>query len=393
MTNNQREQIRTNLETYETEYLLDIWQNENVDEWTQEAFDIIKEILVDRLGYVPPQSVETQVSIILDKAQDYRENKELDKALSECEAAVQINPNSAIAYNYLGIIYDEMGQLENAIKNYQKAIQLDPEYHDAWENMLDVETELEEAFQESISKRHLDNALELAYSDEFEKALAECETAKPLMPSIAIAYNYLGMILQTIEQLQPAIDSYLKAIQLNPHFYDARKNLANARARWEEGQYLKFSDLSPTEEQEIIIENDESEFQDNLEPIPQWLYVDKSTYFLVGWAGHRTRYGKSGYDPLDTDFEWARMQGVIIRLLLTRKFRTRNPLYLLFMVIAGIVFTLYGIVPFSLGNLYGIVLGVISSPYSIVGVLLLVNVVLSLNAKTDESIDNGNPFF
>ena len=119
MNENRREQIKTNLLTHETEYLLDIWQNGDVDEWEKEVFEIVKEILLDRLGYVPPQSVEMHVSQILDRVENYLEGKELDKALSECEAAIQMSPDSAIAYNYLGEIYDEMGELENAIINYQ----------------------------------------------------------------------------------------------------------------------------------------------------------------------------------------------------------------------------------------------------------------------------------
>lgn len=392
MSENRREQIKTNLLTQDTEYLLDIWQNGDVDEWEKEVFEIIKEILLDRLGYIPPQSVEKQVAQILNRVEEYLENEELDKALRECVTAIQLNPDSAIAYNYLGEIYDEMGQLENAIVNYQKAIQLDSEYQDAWENMLSVEIELEETFEESIAKQHLDNALEFAYSDELEKALAECETAKPLLPNIAIAYNYLGLILQTLDQLEPAIDSYLKAIQLNPRFYTSRENLANARVRWEEEQYINFSDLSPTEEQETITELEESEIQEGGEPIPQWLYMDRSAFLLPGWAGHRTRYGRSGYDPLGTDFEFARMRGVMIKLLLTRKFRTRNPIYLLFMTFVGVLYFLYGVLPFTLGGFYGIVLGIIYSPYSIVGTMLLVNVFLSLR-KTDEYEDNGLAFF
>lgn len=394
MSENHREQIKTNLLNQDTEYLLDIWQNGDVDEWEKDVFEIIKEILLDRLGRVPPQSVERQVAQILDRVEDYLENKDLDKALIECEAAIQLSPDSAIAYNYLGEIYDEMGQPESAIVNYQKAIQLDSEYQDAWENMLSAEIELEEAFEESIAKQHLDNALEFAYSDEREKALAECETAKPLMPNLAMAYNYLGLILQTLEQLEPAIDSYLKAIQLNPRFYVARENLANARVRWEEEQYFTFSESSPAEEQNTITYFDESEIQENGEPIPQWLYMDKNAFLLIGWAGHRTRYGRSGYDPLETDFEFAHMQGVVIRLLLTRKFRTRNPIYLLFMTFVGILYFLYGVSPFILGNIYGIIAGIIYSPYSIVGALLLVNVYLSLRLeKSEESEDNGYTFF
>ena len=278
--------------------MLDIWQNGDVDEWEKEVFEIVKEILLDRLGYVPPQSVEKQVFQILDRVENYLENEEFDKALSECEVAIQLSPDSAIAYNYLGEIYDEMGQLENAMVNYQKAIQLDSEYQDAWENMSSVELELEEEFEDSVAKQYLDSALEFAYSDEPEKALAECETAKPLLPSLAIAYNYLGLILQTLDQLEPAIDSYLKAIQLNPRFYAARENLANARVRWEEEKYINFSDLNPTEEQETITEFDESEIEESGEPIPQWLFMDKSAFLLpilpLHWLDFHERHKNEG---------------------------------------------------------------------------------------------------
>lgn len=397
MRENLRERIKTNLLTQDTEYLLDIWQNGDVDEWEKEVFEIVKEILLDRLGYVPPQSVEKQASQIVDRVKEYIESKELNKALSECETAIQLNPDSAIAHNYLGEIYDEMGQLENAIINYQKAIELDPELKDAWENMLSAESELEDEFVESIAKQHLDNALDFAHSDEPQKALAECETAKPMMPSLAIAHNYLGLILQTLDQLEPAIDSYLKAIQLNPRFYAARENLANARVILEEEQYIRAANFVPDNTKEIDETN--TEFDEPLliaegEPIPGWMYLDANAFFLTGWAGHRYRPGRSGYDPLETDFELAHMEGVIIRRLITLKFRTRNLFYLLVMAFMGILFSLYGAAPFILGNLEGLMVGIISSPYLMVGIALLMNVYSSLRLeKPDEYEDNGYTFF
>lgn len=394
MEDNRREYIQKNLIAKDTEELLNIWQNDDPNEWEKEVFEIIKEILLLRLGHVPPQFVETQASQILDRVEGYLKNNELEKALSECELAIQMSPAYTIAYNYRGEIYLEMGQLENAIADYQKAIQLDSELQDAWENMLSVELELEEKFESSVAKQYLDQALEYANTGEFEKALAECEAVKASMPSIAIAYNYLGLILQTIDKLELAIDSYLRAIELNPRFYAARENLANARIIWEEEQYLTFSGLSPVEEPETPVEFDETQIQESGEPVPQWFYTDKNAFLLVGWAGHRTRQGRSGYDPLETDFEFAHMQGVVFRSLLTRKFRTRNPIYLAFMVLVGVIYFLSGILPFTLGNVYGIIAGVTYSPYSIVGVLLLVNVYLSLRLeKPAEYEDNGYPFF
>lgn len=483
MSDNHREKIYKSLIAKETEDLLDIWQNAEIDEWDEIVFEIIKEILLEKLGYLPPQSIKFQISEILYRVEDYLESNELEKALSESEIAIGLNPNYAITYNYRGNIYAEMGQLENAIVNYQKAIelspnfqdarenmlsiesaleeefensiakqhldlafeyanknetskaleecemakstmpsianaynylglildtldllepaihsyrkaiQLNPELMDAWENMLSVEWGLEEEFEESIAKQRLDQALEYANDDEFEKALAECEAAKSVMPSIASAYNYRGLILQTANQMELAIDSYASAVKLNPRFYAARENLANARVIWEEEQYHLFSNLSSIEEQEVI-EPDTAKIPESDEPLPQWLYMNEKSFLLMGYPGYRNRQGRSGYDPLERNAEQARMQGIMIHLLLNRKFRTRNPIYLILMACAGILYFLVGVLPFSLGNMNGIIAGIIYSPYSIVGTMLLVNVYLSLSLENSgEYEDNGYTFF
>lgn len=400
MSDTLRAQIYNNLIIKSTEELLEIWQSGDTSVWTEDAFEIVKEILVKRLGYVPPQSNEAQALQVLANIEEHIDNGELDKALSQCDLAIQLNPNSAIAHNYRGEIYDEMRQIENAITNYQRAIQLDPELEDAWHNLLSIEPDLEEEFEGSLTKQRLDWALEHAYDGESEKAIQECEMAMSAMPSLAIAYNYLGMVLQTLDRLEPAIDSYLKAIQLNPRFYAARENLANARVRWEEEQYLRMTHLVPdtsVEESETNTEFDEVSDVDIVEggtPVPGWVYLDANAFLLIGWAGYRNRPRRSGYDPLETDFEHAHMQGVIFRRLITRTFRTRNPVYLLFMACMGVLYFLYGVSPLMLGNGYGILLGLISGPYLIVGITLLINVYLSLRLEdSGEYEDNGYTFF
>ncbi len=186
-----------------------------------------------------------------------------------------------------------------------------------------MEAELQAEFERSGAKQHLDQALEYAYDEEPGKALEECEIASSTLPGIAIAHNYLGLILETLDQLESAIESYLRAIQLNPRFYAARENLANARARLEEEQYLRATNRSLDEIMEAIETG--REFNNNIDPeeendgvpVPGWWYLDANAFLLRGWAGHRTRPGRSGYDPLDRDFELAHVEGVVIRRLLT----------------------------------------------------------------------------
>ena len=268
MSDNRKTQIKNNLITRETEDLIEIWENHDTDEWDLIVFEVIEEILMERLGYIPPLSTEIQVSQILDRVDDYLENNKLEEALRECETAIKLDPNDSVIYNYRGEIYDEMGKLNDAITNYQKAVEIDPEYKEAWENLLIAELGIEEEFEESVSKEHLDQALEYAYDEEIEKVLSECEAAKSNLPNIAIAYNYMGLILQTANQFEDAIEAYSKAIKLNPRFFPARENLASAKIAWEEEQYLIFSNLSPIESHEVV-EIDETKIPESEEPIPQ----------------------------------------------------------------------------------------------------------------------------
>jgi tetratricopeptide (TPR) repeat protein len=402
MSDERRAQIRNNLVSKETDELLDIWQNEDVDDWDEEVFEIAKEILLERLGYVPPQSIQKQVAQVLSNVDRYLETGELIKALDECERAIKMNPELAIAYNQRGLVFDEMGRFEKAIANYQAAVHLDPELKDAWFNLSSVEKELEEDFQQSATRQHLDLAREYADNDETEKALEECALAGQAMPSIALAYNYLGMILEELGQLEPAIDAYLKAIQLNPRFYVARENLGNARVRFEEEQYLHIAMQDRNEalkEHEISTEFDEAEELEIAEydvPVPGWVYLDEKAFLLSGWPGHRHRQGRCGYDPLDTDFEEAHIEGVIIHLLITRKFRTRNPIYLLLMTFMGLLYCLpvLGLAEILQGDWIFILVIITASPNLVVGIALLMNVVLSLRLESsDEYEENGKTFF
>lgn len=61
MDDDLREQIYNNLKLKETEDLLEIWRKKDTDEWEEVVFEIIPGILFERLGYVPPESIRSQV--------------------------------------------------------------------------------------------------------------------------------------------------------------------------------------------------------------------------------------------------------------------------------------------------------------------------------------------
>ena len=57
----------------------------------------------------------------------FKQLKEMQKAISCYQRAIQINPDYAIAHNNLGAAFKQIGELQKAISCYQIAIQINPE--------------------------------------------------------------------------------------------------------------------------------------------------------------------------------------------------------------------------------------------------------------------------
>jgi tetratricopeptide (TPR) repeat protein len=72
---------------------------------------------------------------------DYDLDTNLDKALVDCELAIQLDPSFAEAHNLRGLILDEVGRIEDAIASYREALRLEPTLEEARANLKDAEAE------------------------------------------------------------------------------------------------------------------------------------------------------------------------------------------------------------------------------------------------------------
>ena len=230
MDENLRAQIYSELNLRETDDLIQIWQEKNLDEFEEATFEIIKEILLERLGYVPPQSAEVQLEDILNRIEESLLLGNLDNAFIDCELAIQLAPNRAEAYNYRGVIYDQRGDLPQASSDFQKALQLDPLLEAAQDNFNTI--------KQKIEQNILSRVEQYLQSGEYEKALEDCQLAIELAPDLANAYNYRGVIYDELGKLTDAIVDYQKALQLNSELVDAQENLEIAEQEIDE-EFLK----------------------------------------------------------------------------------------------------------------------------------------------------------
>ncbi|MEO1020852.1 MAG: tetratricopeptide repeat protein, partial [Pseudomonadota bacterium] len=60
---------------------------------------------------------------------------ELDQALRSFQKAVDLKPDFAIAHYNIGKVFQEHGHLHTAVKSYRQAISMAPNYADAHANL------------------------------------------------------------------------------------------------------------------------------------------------------------------------------------------------------------------------------------------------------------------
>ncbi len=89
-------------------------------------------------------SLSAEAMQYLERAYSCEERKELQQALVECDAAIQLEPGLAEAHNLRGMILEDLGRKEEAMAGYREALRLDPSFQEAKENLQDAENELKE---------------------------------------------------------------------------------------------------------------------------------------------------------------------------------------------------------------------------------------------------------
>jgi tetratricopeptide (TPR) repeat protein len=124
------------------------------------------------------------------------------------ERIIKLSPLCANAYVNLGVYYRDKGLLDDAEKQFKKAISLD-------KNDYVKRVYLAEVY---LLKNRLDDSI-----SEFETILKDFPGGR-----VASIYNVTGYMYQMKKSYAVAIDYYKKALGINPDFVLVRCNLASA---------------------------------------------------------------------------------------------------------------------------------------------------------------------
>ncbi len=172
----------------------------------------------------------------------YYKQGRLDEAIAEWQAAIELEPDDAKTYRNLGTAYLKQGKYEEAAAAYEKAIELDPDFGEAYGDLVAAYVGLgrlaeaiavgEKAIELAPDYAMAHNNLGIAYDKQGrpDEAIAEYQAAIRLDPNDALAHNNLGIAYADQGRLDEAIAEYQEAIRLDPDYALAHNNLGNAYA-------------------------------------------------------------------------------------------------------------------------------------------------------------------
>ncbi len=131
-----------------------------------------------------------------------------EEAIRELNEALRLNPDYIEVHNNLGVTYDRMGMPEEAVNEIKEALKLNPDYTEAHCNLGNI----------------------YARSGRYEEAAGELQEALRINPELAIAHNNLGNIYALQKRNEEAIKEFREALRINPDYAPAHNNLGNAYA-------------------------------------------------------------------------------------------------------------------------------------------------------------------
>ena len=134
-------------------------------------------------------------------------------AISRLRRVIELDPNMMRAYNNLGLCYDSLGQFDEAIQSFTRAIELNrrQEHPSAWPP--------------------LNLAVSLISLNRLDEAIARLQEALSYNPKFPQAHYQLGLVLEKERKFEEAIAPLQRAIELDPSYPEPHYTLGRIYQR------------------------------------------------------------------------------------------------------------------------------------------------------------------
>ena len=135
----------------------------------------------------------------------YRQGR-YNEACREYEQGVVLDPNNAAAWNNWGVALRGLGKPQETIEKFVKALDIAPDYALAYYNWGNAYYDLKK----------------------YDEAIAKYQEGATKKPDFAEAYNAWGNALLALEKYEAAIEKYHQAVKINPDLAEAYNGWGNA---------------------------------------------------------------------------------------------------------------------------------------------------------------------
>ena len=147
----------------------------------------------------------------LNRGATYSQKGEFDKAISNYNKAIELNPKFAVAYLDRGFTYSKLGEDDRAISDYNKAIEINPRYAMAFNN----------------------RGFTYRKKGDFDRAISDYNKAIEINPRYAVAYYNRGRAYYLKGEYDKSWEDVKKARDLGykipPKFLDDLRKASGRR--------------------------------------------------------------------------------------------------------------------------------------------------------------------
>ncbi|MDJ0647779.1 MAG: tetratricopeptide repeat protein [Xenococcaceae cyanobacterium MO_188.B19] len=125
-----------------------------------------------------------------------------EEAIKFFNKVLEIKPNHDEAWNNLGVALGDLGKHDEAIASFDKALKIKPDYDLAWNNRGGALNDL----------------------GKHDEAIASFDKALEIKPDYDLVWNNRGVVLSHLAEYEQAIASYNKALEIKTDYYEAWHN-------------------------------------------------------------------------------------------------------------------------------------------------------------------------
>jgi tetratricopeptide (TPR) repeat protein len=158
---------------------------------------------------------------------------DLDQASWHYRKALEIRPDYAEAHNNLGTVLGRQGQVEEAQRQFLKAVEIKPDFVLARENLRRLSQDKGQSNGIAPAENGTDPAISdlgfgimLAQEGNLDEAVVQFQKVLELKPAYAEAHYNMGFALQKKGLWKDAKAHYEKAVELKPDYAKAMRGLA-----------------------------------------------------------------------------------------------------------------------------------------------------------------------